>query len=111
DRTTFTLEADIRDGVAVQLHPQRERVATQRIAALDRSIGIGHLPEIARLPVVLEDDLLIEGVGLAHTNLWSVIRSKSKRIASTSMVSSTSAANAYVSSRRERDSLIPRLLR
>ena len=53
--------------------------------------------------VVLEDDLLIEGVGVAHvgcTNRCSVISSRRSRTTSISNVSSTSAANAYVRRRR-----------
>src|SRR5262249_4200536 len=110
DGAALTLEAHVGDGVVLHLHPERELVAAQRIAPFDGAVGTLHLPEVSRLPVVLENDFLIERLG-AHTNRASVMRSSSSRISSTSIVSSTSAANAYVSSRRARPRSIPRLLR
>src|ERR1700712_2800303 len=87
DGAALALEADVAHRLAVHLHPERQRIAAEGIAALDRSISVDHLPEIARLPVVLEDDFLIEGVGVAHTNRSSDMRSRFSRISLTSIVS------------------------
>ena len=38
-------------------------VAAQRIAPLHHAIGVGNLAEVPRLPVVLEDQLLVQRVG------------------------------------------------
>src|SRR4029078_8222827 len=60
DRAALSLEADVGDRVAVQLDPQRQRVAAERIPTLDLSIRVLHLPKISRLPVVLEDQFLVK---------------------------------------------------
>src|SRR6185437_5813230 len=83
DGAALALEADIVDRVAgtAELDPERERVAAERVATLDRAIGARHFPKVALLPVVLEDQLLVErlrgGRGIAHTPVTRTARAPS----------------------------------
>src|SRR5512142_2276055 len=63
DGAPLSLEAHVDDGVVLELDPERQRVAAQRIPALNGATRIGHLSKVARLSIVLEDELLVEGFG------------------------------------------------
>jgi len=60
DRAASPAEAHVIDNVAVHLDPHRDFVAAQRIATEDMTRRVRDLAEIARIPVVVEDDLLVE---------------------------------------------------
>src|SRR5664279_6281262 len=126
DRAATALERRIGDAIAIHAQVEGELVAAKWIhaALLDRRIR--HRAVIARPAIVVEDHFLVErrrighaatrlpgkcyGVALEPVKRSSVARSSSLRTASTSIVSSTSAANAYVSSFVAASVETPRLL-
>src|SRR5690606_15128156 len=61
------VEADVADDAAlVGLEVERDLVAAQRIAALRLAIRAGDLAAVTRVAVVIEDDLLVEVLQVAH---------------------------------------------
>ena len=66
DRAPVPLKADVRDPIAVELHPQRERVTAQWIVPLDHPIRILDHAVVPRPAVMLENDLLIEAIEVGH---------------------------------------------
>ena len=67
DRAAAALEPDLLDDVALA-EPDRDRdlVAAQRVLALRRRVGVLEQPVVPRALVVVEDELPVELVELAH---------------------------------------------
>src|SRR6185503_21195363 len=66
DRAALGLERHVGDTVAVHLEPERELIATGWIARFDAPVRILDLPEIARLPVVVQDQFLVQRILGGH---------------------------------------------
>src|SRR5437667_4818954 len=66
DSATRTLKADVTDELVLSHDLNRHAVTAERVVAL-RSLGrTRQPPEVPRLPVVIEDDLLIQLAELGH---------------------------------------------
>src|SRR5439155_19432651 len=66
DGAPRALEADLADDVTVHADLKADAVAAQRVVALRGAIGPGDRPEVPRVPVVLEDGLLVQVAEVAH---------------------------------------------
>src|SRR5438067_1343293 len=60
DRAAVAREADVFDRPAVELEKHRVVIAAKRVVALDLPRGVRQLAKIARVLVVIEDDLLVQ---------------------------------------------------
>src|SRR4029453_2861689 len=61
-----TLEADITDYSVFDIQVDPDLIAAERVVARGRPVGPLELLEIAGLPVMVEDDLLVELAQLGH---------------------------------------------
>ena len=60
-------EADIGDHtLVVHAHVELELIPAQRVVAVSTAIGIRQRPEVPRVAVVVEDDLLVEISEIRH---------------------------------------------
>ena len=66
DRAALALEAEVVDDVAVQPQVERQVVAADRVEALGLAVGVLQLAVVARPPVVVQDDLLVQVGQLGH---------------------------------------------
>src|SRR6185503_3137080 len=60
DRAALTMEAQVRDPVAIELDVDPHLVAAQRVAVLELRVTLLQLPEVAGSLVVVEDELAVE---------------------------------------------------
>jgi hypothetical protein len=60
DRAAAAVEGNVADASAVELHEDGELVAAEGIEAVGAPIGIRHLAEVARIAVVVDDDVAIQ---------------------------------------------------
>src|SRR5581483_6465805 len=67
DRATRALKADVFDDITVQLQVERQLIAAERIVPDLRDRRMFERLEIARLFIVIENDLLIGFVQISHT--------------------------------------------
>ena len=66
DGAALAVEAGGGDGVAVELEVELDGVAAEGVVAVHDGVGAGQGPEVAGVLVVVEDDLLVHGAGVAH---------------------------------------------
>ena len=133
NRAPGPLEGHVRDSLSFQFEPHRELIPAHRVDTFGSSGGAGHRSKVLRTPILVENDALIQLVKVAvhvcqsrcarvrimaarqrrspAVNLPNANRSRPSRSVSTSIVSSTSAANAYVSNARACSAPMPRLFR
>src|SRR6266852_4397718 len=84
DGAARTLEADITDHAVLNVQVDSDLIAAERVVARGRPVGPLELLEIAGLPVMVEDDLLVELAQLGHQ----------RKISRTSWSPATSAPNS-----------------
>ena len=60
DRAARALERDVADHVAIQLEPDRQLVAAERVVPFGPAVGVVHDPVVPGRAVVLQDDVLVE---------------------------------------------------
>src|SRR5690606_13681436 len=95
DRAARALEADVGDLAVVETHIQREPIAAKRVYGVDDAVRARQLAEIARLAVVVEDDLAVELVELAHAKIsWARFKPAIRRSTSDSSLYSANDARA-----------------
>ncbi len=94
-RAVRHLKADVVDRVAIDLDVHLDPVAAQRVVAFGGAIRLLEPPEVTRVPVVVEDGLLIQIAEVAHHSARRArtIPSSCARSGATSMRFRISAAN------------------
>src|SRR5690606_26129561 len=95
DRAARALEADVRDFAVVEAHVQREPITAKRIHGVDDAVRARQLAEVTRLAVVVEDDLAVELVELAHAKIsWARFKPAIRRSTSDASLYSANDARA-----------------
>ncbi len=60
DRTAFAHPADVGNGVPIHTKPDCQFVTAERITSFHTPVGVRHHTKIARRPVVIEDQTLVQ---------------------------------------------------
>src|SRR5690606_345548 len=66
DGAAVAVEADVAHALAVQLEVQRQAIPAQRVEPLEPQVGALENAEVPGAAVVIDDDLLVEVLGVHH---------------------------------------------